>query len=204
MCQAARRARAARRLGFLIAVLVALPVCGARAESGYQLWLRYNPIDDAALRDSYRRAMTALVVTSQSPTGRAIRARLKRGLNGLFGTQVRTIASSDADGTCIVGTPESSPSIARLGWNADLARAGTEGYVVRTTDVDRHPVIVVASESEIGALRGAFHFLRLLQTRQPLGRLNIEERPRIDRRLLNHWDNLDGTIERGYAGRSLW
>ena len=26
----------------------------------------------------------------------------------------------------------------------------------------------------------------------------------IKRRLLNHWDNLDGSVERGYAGRSLW
>ena len=43
-----------------------------------------------------------------------------------------------------------------------------------------------------------------MQTRQPLERLDLVERPRIDRRLLNHWDNLDGTIERGYAGPSLW
>ena len=38
----------------------------------------------------------------------------------------------------------------------------------------------------------------------PLAALDIVERPRLERRLLNHWDNLDGTIERGYAGGSLW
>ena len=204
MCQAARLARAASRLWFALAVLIILPVCSARAETGYQLWLRYNPIDNAALRDTYRRAVTALVVPSQSPTGRAIRAELTRGLNGLLGAEIRTTMSIDAGGTVIAGTPETSPAIARLGWSADLARAGAEGYIVRTTTVDRHPVIVIASESEVGALRGTFHFLRLLQTRQSIRALNVVERPRIDRRLLNHWDNLDGTIERGYAGRSLW
>jgi len=46
--------------------------------------------------------------------------------------------------------------------------------------------------------------VRLLQTEQPIDRLQIDQAPRLKLRLLNHWDNLDGTIERGYAGKSLW
>src|ERR687897_806182 len=42
------------------------------------------------------------------------------------------------------------------------------------------------------------------QTGQPTRALDVAERPRVALRLLNHWDNLDGTIERGYAGPSLW
>ena len=67
-----------------------------------------------------------------------------------------------------------------------------------------HAITVIASEGEIGALYGAFHFLRLVQTIQPIDNLDVTERPRLRLRLLDHWDNLDGTIERGYAGRSLW
>ena len=63
---------------------------------------------------------------------------------------------------------------------------------------------MVASRGEIGALYGTFHLLRLLQTEQPIEALAVSERPRIQRRVLNHWDNLDGTIERGYAGPSFW
>jgi alpha-glucuronidase len=62
----------------------------------------------------------------------------------------------------------------------------------------------VASQSEVGALYGAFHVLRLIQTAAPIESLGILERPRVPLRMLNHWDNLDGSIERGYAGRSLW
>ncbi|MFN2596232.1 MAG: alpha-glucuronidase, partial [Pyrinomonadaceae bacterium] len=63
---------------------------------------------------------------------------------------------------------------------------------------------VIASVGETGALYGAFHFLRLLQTLQPVANLDVSQKPRLQIRVLNHWDNLDGTIERGYAGRSLW
>jgi alpha-glucuronidase len=56
----------------------------------------------------------------------------------------------------------------------------------------------------VGVLHGAFHFLRLLQTHQPITSLAIAEHPRIQHRILDHWDNLDGSVERGYAGRSLW
>src|SRR4029078_13271361 len=58
--------------------------------------------------------------------------------------------------------------------------------------------------TDVGALYGTFHFLRLLQTEQPIYRLLIDQKPALQLRLLNHWDNLDGSIERGYAGKSLW
>ena len=76
--------------------------------------------------------------------------------------------------------------------------------MIRTGLIGKRSGIAVASEGEIGALYGAFHFLRLLQTGQPIDRLDITERPKVQLRMLNHWDNIDGTIERGYAGRSLW
>ncbi len=63
---------------------------------------------------------------------------------------------------------------------------------------------VIAARTEVGVLYGAFHLLRLVQTGASLDAIDIREQPRLKRRLLNHWDNMDGTIERGYAGRSLW
>ena len=107
-------------------------------------------------------------------------------------------------GALLVGTPASSPSIAGLGWQPRLKALGDEGYVIRSATVGGHRTIVIASQGEIGTLYGAFHFLRLIQTRQPIAAVDLEQRPRLERRLLNHWDNLNGTIERGYAGASLW
>lgn len=64
--------------------------------------------------------------------------------------------------------------------------------------------IVISAGKEIGLLYGVYHILRLQQTKVDLSHLNTIEKPSYDVRILNHWDNLDGSIERGYAGRSLW
>jgi alpha-glucuronidase len=49
-----------------------------------------------------------------------------------------------------------------------------------------------------------FHFLKLLQTHQTITKLAVKSSPKLTHRILNHWDNLDRTVERGYAGFSLW
>jgi alpha-glucuronidase len=64
--------------------------------------------------------------------------------------------------------------------------------------------VTVTAFTDKGLLYGAYHLLRLQETGNAGGRLSVEEKPKYQRRILNHWDNLDGSIERGYAGRSLW
>lgn len=64
--------------------------------------------------------------------------------------------------------------------------------------------ITISSSTEIGLLYGVYHILRLQETKADTQNLNITEKPSYDVRILNHWDNLDRTVERGYAGYSLW
>lgn len=75
-----------------------------------------------------------------------------------------------------------------------------DGYTIKS-DNDK---IVISAGKDIGLLYGVYHLLRLQQTGRGSEKLNIIENPSYDIRILNHWDNLDGTIERGYAGYSLW
>ena len=193
----------------LIAVL-ALAALGfgapdvARAQAGSDLWLRYDPIADEAARAAYRRAVSAIVVPSDTATGRIVKDELQRGLRGLLGAEVPVVGAVTRAGAVIAGTPGTSPLVSALGWAEALDRAGDEGYLIRSATVAGRAATVIASRGEAGALYGAFRFLRLIQTKQPIDRLDIAERPRLSLRLLNHWDNLDGTIERGYAGASLW
>ncbi len=76
---------------------------------------------------------------------------------------------------------------------------GKEGYRIVPGDAN----ITVTANSGIGLLYGAYHLLRL-QSTGATPDTTVVETPAFDMRVLNHWDNLDGTIERGYAGRSLW
>jgi alpha-glucuronidase len=114
------------------------------------------------------------------------------------------VTGIEHDGVLVAGTPKSSPAIAHLKRNRELARLGPEGFLIRSVKIGSRSATVIASAGEANALYGAFHFLRLLQTGRPIARLDIRQKPRLQLRLLNHWDNLDGSIERGYAGRSLW
>lgn len=75
-----------------------------------------------------------------------------------------------------------------------------DGYSIKSNNQK----ITISAGSDVGLLYGSYCLLRLQQTGADLTTLNIEELPSYDIRILNHWDNLDGTIERGYAGYSLW
>ena len=63
---------------------------------------------------------------------------------------------------------------------------------------------VIAAANDAGLLYGAYHLLRLQQTGQSCVNLDIREQPAYDLRILNHWDNPNGTVERGFAGRSIF
>lgn len=75
-----------------------------------------------------------------------------------------------------------------------------DGYSIKSNNQK----IIISAASDVGLLYGSYCLLRLQQTGADLTTLDIEELPSYDIRILNHWDNLDGTIERGYAGYSLW
>lgn len=75
-----------------------------------------------------------------------------------------------------------------------------DGYTIKSSP-DK---IIISAGKESGLLYGVYHILRLQQTKSDVDHLNITEKPSYDVRILNHWDNLDGSVERGYAGKSLW
>jgi alpha-glucuronidase len=170
-------------------------------ENGYKLWLRY--VSAGRKTEGYRHLANQIVVQSSTATAQIIRTELSRGIDGILGT-APAVHGGVQDGAIVVGTPNLSEAIRGLNWAKELAEVGPEGFLIRSASVANHRVTAIASEGELGALYGAFHFLRLLQTGQPVEQLDISQRPKVQIRMLNHWDNLNGTVERGYGGRSLW
>jgi alpha-glucuronidase len=197
------RALRVLRGSIIAAIIVAVSPSSAFSEDGYELWLRYHRVADAALLKHYRSSIASLLVSGESPTARATSAELMRGLNGLLDTGITQVSDVTADGVLIAGTGR-SPIVSELGLDAELRMLGGEGYLIRSVRARGRRATVIAANTDIGVLYGAFHLLRLLQTHQRLDALAMTERPRIQHRILNHWDNLDGSVERGYAGGSLW
>ena len=194
------RAATLARAGLVIGLLAG-SVC-ARAEDGYDLWLRYPPVSGAQLAE-YRAAATELVAAAGgSPTLEAARAELARGVRGLLGREPQSATRVTQDGALVIGTPRSLPLLATL--PVALERAGSEGYVILRRRIAGHRAIVVAANTDRGVLYGVFGLLRLMQTHRSLAILEVSTEPHVEHRVLDHWDNPDGSIERGYAGASLW
>jgi alpha-glucuronidase len=174
----------------------------AKADDGYRLWLRYDQLPPSS-QNMYRQRITSISVPGKSKTFDLIRDELTLGCSKLLGTPIKSEQDA-SNASVVVGTPETSSLISKLHWEAELKSLGPEGFRIRKINHGDRFLFVIASTNEIGSLYGAFHFLRLLQNQQSIDRLSVDQQPRLKLRLLNHWDNLDGTIERGYAGKSLW
>ncbi len=140
-----------------------------------------------------------LYVAKKSSTYNIIIKELKESFQTLYNKEVKINKRIKTNGL-LIGT-SSQKSLASLFKPEELTQLGNDGFIIRTVNSNT----VIIANTEIGALYGTYHFIRLIQTSDDdLSNINIVEVPSYDRRLLNHWDNLNGTVERGYAGHSLW
>jgi alpha-glucuronidase len=185
----------------LLALCAAVTLAPARAEDGYQLWLRYRPLEKQTLERT-RGTGLEVVTAGHSATAEVTRAELVRGLEGLLAHKVKTSDHVGGPGAVLFGTPQDSPTIAAL--NLPLTRAGSDGFVIKSAVTKGRKLIVIAGNTDVGVLHGAFAFLRLIQTGRTLDKLDIVESPKIALRMIDHWDNLDRTMERGFSGFSIF
>src|SRR5206468_1444140 len=190
------------RMSFLAAVLL-LPVTVLRAETGYDAWLRYVSIDDPSVRQMYAELPATVVTAGASPVLTSAGAELSRGIFGMLGRHLRQATQMPGDDGCILlGTLD---SIKPLVSDPSLPQSiPTDGYLLKTTATNGHPVLLVTGSNDRGVLFGAFALLRTIQLHHEIAHLNESESPSAPIRWTNEWDNLDGSIERGYAGRSIF
>jgi alpha-glucuronidase len=190
----------------LTALLLSLTATAFGAdEDGYDLWLRYRPLERAAQQRVQAQARSIVLPGAPSPTTDAALAELNKGLSGMLGRAPSNAADAAriADGALLLATPARLPSLAAndAALRTDLAALGNEGYLLRATRVQGRNVTLIAANTDIGLLYGAFAWLRQAAIG---GKLDASSAPKLQLRLLNHWDNLDRTVERGYSGQSIW
>jgi len=189
-----------RIVGTLI-ILNGLLSGAASAEDGYDLWLRYQPLPDTEREILTHNATALITPENPSATTQVAINEMQRAFHGFTGNHL-PITSEITQGTILIGTPDSSTAIARLALPFDSI--GKEGFLLRSMEINGFKTTVIAANTDLGLLYGTFEFLRQVQTKQDLSLLDIISAPDIQLRVLNHWDNLDRSVERGYAGQSIW
>ena len=188
-----------KTLLFFHLLFIAAVAC---AEDGYTLWLRYNKVDDQVLLQQYRSKINSIQFTGNSLTLAVAKKEMLNGLEGLLAIPIAD-KKTISDRSIVTGTPLTSTFI-RSFLSEGNFNLGKEGFVISTKKTDQKNIIIIAANSDVGVLYGVFQLLRLLQTHQSIEKLSIVSIPKIQNRVLDHWDNLNRTVERGYAGASIW
>ncbi|PRX46870.1 alpha-glucuronidase family glycosyl hydrolase [Salegentibacter salegens] len=181
---------------FISLALLSLFVFNIQAQEGYELWLDYKKIQDTTVKKKYASFLNNIELIGNSSTIQAIKDELQLARTGF------EFENSDPSGNSklIIGIQSNLPS--SLKSQIDTENLGNEGYTI--TSLNNKETIVISGNSDVALLYGTFGLLREMQQKNDISNLNIEEKPKIQKRVLNHWDNLDRTVERGYAGFSIW
>src|SRR5580698_466224 len=163
----------------------------ARAQSADQAWLKYAPIHASSSIPSN------VLPLGDSPLEQSAAQELKRGLAGLLSESPAHNSSVIAIGT-VNEIRAAYPQIAI----PDVP--DREGFVLTQARKNNRIDWVIAGGRDRGALYGAFALLRILSESQKLPGSAVRSTPAMPIRWVDEWDNADGSIERGYAGRSIF
>lgn len=169
------------------------------AEDGSRLWLRYKPLTE--VQKEKGNTFSSIVKDEKSATLDIASRELSSAWKEIAGKDISSATLQD--GSIVLGTTNSK-NVRSLLTGKELKDLTDDGFIIRSVKKGNRNYTVITSAEERGILYGVFHFLRLVQTDSFSDNLNIVENPKYKVRILNHWDNLDRTIERGYAGYSLW
>lgn len=183
-----------KKIGLIFYIVLSFAY--AKAENGYDLWLRYTKINNSALLSQYNRQIASPAVTGQSQTITIIKDELTRAFAGLTGNNYTILSSPSKSSALVI----SKAAVSNFITNEELLKIGSEGYIIKS----KPGSTIITGNTDTGVLYGVFHFLRLMQMHKDISNLNIASAPKLKLRLLNHWDNLNRTVERGYAGFSIW
>jgi alpha-glucuronidase len=192
--------RAVRRI-LLLFVMPFLVTCSGFAENGADAWLRYARLDPATA-SQYDHLPATVLILNDSALLKSAQTEVLRGIRGMLGRTLQVTASSPKEAVFILGTVEEIRKL-DVGFTADENLRG-EAYELLSARVAGQNAVVITGASDRGVLYGTFALLRKIAQGESLASLHDVQIPAAPVRWVNQWDNLDGSIERGYAGASIF
>lgn len=186
---------------FLSLLALVLFAPKTNAETGYDLWLRYTPVSNE-IATKYNGKLLYALSAEKSPTISIAVKELNQAIEGLL--QRKVVPSQQVKPNAILLGTTKNKTITTLIGATELNALHNDGYILKQLRNNGKPITLVAAKTEAGVLYGTYALIRYIQTGTAIETLSITESPLFDKRILNHWDNLNGTVERGYAGRSIF
>ncbi len=195
------RHRSLRIVVWATSLIAATQANSLHAETGYDAWLRYAPVEQAA-REKYASLPASVVVLSDSAVLATAQTELIRGVKGMLGRTLRAGKGQPQEKSIVLGTFISIQAAApEFHTRGDLRE---DGFWLTTGRLHGLECLIVTAATERGVLYGVFALLSKIARNESVSALNEAQQPYAPIRWANQWDNLDGSIERGYAGRSIF
>jgi alpha-glucuronidase len=175
---------------------------GARGEDGSAAWLRYARIPDPSM---YKGLPSHIIVYGDSPTDKAAAGELQRGLSSMLGRdftlESTLVGSSEKVDAIVVASTAGLGHVFLLGGKATPPKG--EEYWIAFGSANGHTRLGIVGGTPQAELYGVFHLLEQIASQQPIP-TDYRSAPSAPIRWTDEWDNLNGTIERGYAGPSIF
>ncbi len=186
----------------LLAVVFLSSAAVARAETGQAAWLRYARLDGATADRNARVVPRSILTLESSASIQKAREELVAGVRGLLGVEPKVVTELPADGAVVAGTlSRLRQAIPGLLPDGDLP---ADGFWLKSASIRGSRHLVIAGATERGVLYGAFALLRKIAAGESLASIDQKDAPYAPIRWVNEWNNIDGSIERGYGGRSIF
>jgi alpha-glucuronidase len=183
-------------------ILFALAAAGLHAETGYDAWLGYRALEGAALAQARNAVPAVVAAAGDSPVVESARREVIRGVRGMLGRTLRAESGLPGEPAILLGTlSDLARTAPKLGLSAELV---PDAFWLKTVRSGSMRYTVVAAANDRGVLYGAFALLRKMALGESMADLDQMDPPYAPVRWVNQWDNLDGSIERGYGGRSIF
>ncbi|MEN8906412.1 MAG: alpha-glucuronidase family glycosyl hydrolase, partial [Clostridiales bacterium] len=166
-------------------------------------WLNYRKINNKDLIKDYENFSFNLIKKGNFKILNTALEELITGLDKMLNQKpIVHTDINDSSGIIIGKFSDLCISYTDILFDKDMVK--NDGYLIKTIMYNNKKFILISANKDIGILYGTYHFLRLIQMELNINNLSIVENSSIKLRMLNHWDNIDGTIERGYSGNSIF
>ncbi|UJP65066.1 alpha-glucuronidase family glycosyl hydrolase [Mongoliitalea daihaiensis] len=164
------------------------------SNDGYKLWLQYFPIQEPEAWQIS--ALSNYEVIGSSATISILKKELETASIGM----IQSLNPKKSTDHSLLISKIEDLGIPNLP-NEKIDQLTADGFGIFIYSSNQ---LIVTSKTDIGLLYGTFRLLQYIQTGTSIPAMGIFESPKVQYRVLNHWDNLDRTVERGYAGFSIW
>ncbi|SDD60058.1 alpha-glucuronidase [Algoriphagus faecimaris] len=175
-----------------------------QANDGYKLWLDYQPIERSELHQTVSELFSGIFFFGKNPSHEAIKKELELASQGFLKQAPKYSADRFQTTQLWIGTRQELSQFLGLEHQAKIKALGEEGYWRGSIIHEGKSYYALIGNSPVSTLYASFDFLKSIQSNTFDKDTEKTDYPKIKLRMLNHWDNLDRTVERGYAGFSIW